>query len=292
MIMKTSTKKTTDNKSGAAKRDSADTVSRLELSTALRHYKANGSNELSVAQAIKVVFEEDAAGKALFLAWAGTQNTTATAAWDKARPDPQAVSTVIAAAEKEGYSRAAVEAMQEEEKTPSAFTVMDSVHALEMLIPPTCAVAHDLYSYSDGCWNQIAWNRYRKPALEVLPHKHKTNLTAEEVIRTLEAKNQVERSIFKTCYCFDGSDAVLINCANGVLRVTGTDCALLPHDPKYYFTGRLSAKYDPQSRCDLFTATLADALPDDEDADALWWWAGYMLYPSLKFKICLICLGE
>lgn len=281
----------TNDKGGAAKKDSAVKTSRLELATALRHYQSNGNNELTVAQAIKAVFEESPGGKELFHVWAGTHSISTT--WDTVTPDPQAVVTVLSAAEQSGYSRAAVQAMQEEEKTTSSstFYVIDGVHSLEQIISPTCAVAHDLYSYNNGVWNQVEWNTYRQPALEVLPHNHKKNSMAEELLRTLEAKNQVKRCLFKSCYCFDGSDAVLVNCGNGILRVTGTSCALLPHDPKHYFTGQLLAKYDPDSSCNLFTATLFDALPDEKDADALGWWAGYMLFPSLKYKVCLICLG-
>jgi hypothetical protein len=284
MIM---TQKTDKKGAAGSSAESDKPITPLKLGTVLKHYQSNDSNAALVAQAVKHVFGEDAAGKELFIVWSGNN----TSAWDAATANGQAAITIIAEAKKAGYSDAAVQALEEAAESREKFCIMNAVDDLEKNLPPTKAIGNEFWSYQDGMWSHQDWNTYRKPALSALPRENQCNKTAEEVLRTLEAKNQIDRSKFGTCYRFDGDDAVLINCANGVLRVTSKATELLPHSPDYFFTGKLLAKWDPTAMATLFLETLHDALPDESDQMALRWWGGYLLYPQCRFKVCLICIG-
>ena len=60
---------------------------------------------------------------------------------------------------------------------------------------------------------------------------------------------------------FDGDSAVLVNVANGVLRVTENEVSLLKHDPSYHFTGCLRAAWDDQAESPHFFRVVVEALP-------------------------------
>jgi phage/plasmid-associated DNA primase len=91
----------------------------------------------------------------------------------------------------------------------------------------------------------------------------------------------------------EAKTVVLLNCKNGVLRVTSESAELLPSsDDNYGFTERLLAAYAPEAECPMFNETLEAALPDREDQEALAWWGGYTLLPEIRFKAALVCKGD
>src|SRR5690606_33887765 len=102
-----------------------------------------------------------------------------------------------------------------------------------------------------GVWRKKEIDPYRPIALSVLPRERQSARNAQELLKTVEGRRQVERSSLRTCYLFY-EDAVLINCANGVLRVTADDITLGEHDARYNFTGQLAASYCPETECENF----------------------------------------
>lgn len=86
--------------------------------------------------------------------------------------------------------------------------------------------------------------------------------------------------------------AILINCANGVLRVTPNSEQLLSHSPEYLFSGQVAAKFDPEAEAPTFGRVLSEALPNPDDLTLFKIFAGYILYPGCPFEAALVCYGD
>jgi hypothetical protein len=181
--MRRTTKMTKAEKNGAAANSAGrNPITRLELRTALKHYRCDDSNRATVAQAVKHVFGDDNTGKEFFMDWSGTNTTD----WTTATANGQAAMFVVAEAQKVGYSPAAVSAIQEAAKAREKFCIMDAVDDLEKQLPPMIAVGHEFWWYAEGAWNRLEWDSLRTAALSVVPRQHQNNKTAEEVLRTLD----------------------------------------------------------------------------------------------------------
>lgn len=162
---------------------------------------------------------------------------------------------------------------------------------LEEKLPPTMTVSDKWYFYKNGVWRNEDTDPYQPLALSLLPRDRQSARNGHEVLKTLEMRRQTDGTTLISCYRFDGEGAVIVNCANGVLRVTATSVSLLEHDARYRFTGQLTASYRPESQCDNFLAALEAALPQEGDVEAVQWWSGYFIYPSSKHRVALVCFG-
>jgi putative DNA primase/helicase len=162
---------------------------------------------------------------------------------------------------------------------------------LESRLPPLKCVGSDWYTYKDGVWRRGNRDVFRPDALAVQHAKARKERMASSLLSHLESKNQVREETFSSFYKFDG-EAVLINCANGVLRVTASGEWLLSHSPEYFFAGQVAAKFDSEAEAPIFGKVLQDALPDPADLALVQVFAGYMLYPSCCFEAAAVWYGD
>jgi hypothetical protein len=172
--------------------------------------------------------------------------------------------------------------------------LIDYVHELQRQVPQIKCVRDRWYAEENGLWRPVEQEIYQPVALAVLPSKVRSRRRASEVMATLQMQQQIPRHLLKTASVWEDEShqAVLLNCKNGLLRVTASEVQLMPHDPdKHYFTGQLAAAYDLNARDDTFGLVLFEAQPDKNVRKVLDWWFGYILYPGLRFRLALVNLG-
>lgn len=130
-------------------------------------------------------------------------------------------------------------------------------------------------------------------AYNLLPEQFRETKNAKAILEAAQMQQQLALDQnFSSAIRFDGRGAVLINCYNGVLRVTTEDTKLTKHDPEQLFTGCLPASWPTDGKKPkLFQKVLAEVLPETADQALLQWFAGYMFYPSCKNEVFLISHG-
>ncbi|MGA7127365.1 MAG: phage/plasmid primase, P4 family, partial [Chthoniobacterales bacterium] len=165
------------------------------------------------------------------------------------------------------------------------------VERLKQQLPPLRCVASAWYTYENGAWRRGTIDIYRPQALAIQNARNRSQHRATSVLNHLESTAQVNEEEFSSFYKFDG-EAILINCANGVLRVTAGTEKLLPHSPGYLFTGQVAANFDRDAIAPIFEKILQEALPDPEDLTLFKLFAGYILYPACSFEAALVCYGD
>jgi len=145
----------------------------------------------------------------------------------------------------------------------------------------------------DGCrWELIAGpERFLPLALELLGHfNHATARRAGDLIAHIGAACQTTQQ-WRGAYTFDSGGAVLINLANGILRVTQTTIDLGPHDWTQGFCLVIPTAWEPRAACPCFTATIAEAMPDTDDRELFRLFAGSVLEPSARLEAGLAVFG-
>jgi putative DNA primase/helicase len=162
---------------------------------------------------------------------------------------------------------------------------------LEGSLPPIRCVGKDWYAYKNGVWRQVSRDIFRPQALSIQHTKCRTDRMGTSVLSHLESKYQVDEDEFCSFHKFDG-DAILINCANGVLRVTANSEKLFPHSPDHLFIGRVGATFEPEAEASTFARVLSEALPDPDDLILFQAFIGYTLYPGCFFETALVCYGD
>jgi hypothetical protein len=162
---------------------------------------------------------------------------------------------------------------------------------LEALLPPIRCVGKDWYAYKNGVWRQGSRDIFRPQALSIQHARSRTDRMATSVLSHLESKYQVNEDEFCSFHKFDG-DAILINCTNGVLRVTAESEKLLPHSPAHLFIGQVAATFEPEAEASTFARVLSEALPDPDDLILFQAFIGYALYPSCPLEAALVCYGD
>jgi putative DNA primase/helicase len=162
---------------------------------------------------------------------------------------------------------------------------------LKELLPPILCVASEWYVYADGWWKRGTKDIFRPRALAIQNALTKTDHKAKNVLSHLESEAQVDESKFSSFHKF-GDNAVLINCANGVLRVTADSVKLLQHSERYFFTSQVAASFNPEAEAPTFERVLQQALPDADDLDLFRTFIGYTLFPDCRFEAALVCYGD
>jgi putative DNA primase/helicase len=162
---------------------------------------------------------------------------------------------------------------------------------LEGLLPPIRCVGKDWYAYKDGVWCRGSRDIFRPQALSIQHAKSRTDRMATNVLSHLESKHQVDEDDFSSFHKFDG-DAILVNCANGVLRITAKSEKLLQHSPDHLFIGQVAAGFEPEAEAPTFARVLSEALPDPDDLILFQAFIGYTLYPGCPFEAALVCYGD
>jgi P4 family phage/plasmid primase-like protien len=121
----------------------------------------------------------------------------------------------------------------------------------------------------------------------------RTARNARAILEHVESTQQMKmKEEFCGATLFGPDGSVLINVANGVIRVTKNTIELLPHCKGYNFLGCLAASYDKDAQPHLFCKHLPQWLPDCEDRHLLQWFLGYIFYPNAtKHEVFLLCYG-
>jgi P4 family phage/plasmid primase-like protien len=174
------------------------------------------------------------------------------------------------------------------------FSELEYYLAFSAAAPPILTNGENWYEYDGKAWRLTAREKFAVRVYEQLPpefHKHQHVVA---VLNQAEAKHQLgeQRLIGATRFSDDGS--VLLNIANGVLRVSSESVELLPHNPDYLFAACLpSCWHDSPQPLDTFLKVLSQSLPDRKDKALLQWFAGYCLFPDCKqHEQYLICYGK
>jgi putative DNA primase/helicase len=162
---------------------------------------------------------------------------------------------------------------------------------LSAQLPPLRCVGKDWYTYTNGVWRRGTKDIFRPQALAIQNARNRTDRRAGSILSHLEGNAQVREEEFSSFHKLDGG-SILINCANGVLRVTADNVQLLPHFPDHLFTGQAAATFDLAAEAPTFERVLQEALPDPADLSLFQIFVGYTLYPSCSFEAALVCYGD
>jgi putative DNA primase/helicase len=170
-------------------------------------------------------------------------------------------------------------------------TEYEQATAFAGTLPPVRTVGNQWYLYTDGLWRPTPRDELKPRLLAILPDQIKTARRINMVLDNLEAQKQVSRSALRGFHFFDDSGAVIINMANGALRVTSSSMSLGAHAEDHSFTFQAVSSYNPNAKCPKFLDTLSQILPDEEDRTLLQVAAGNVLFPSSQHEASLICYG-
>ena len=155
-------------------------------------------------------------------------------------------------------------------------------------------VGKEWYRYDNkGTFDPMDKGKARKEATAVLGDDG-THQRVSDVMLYFEDKKQVGRDALRSAIAFENAnkrESVLVNCANGVLRVTAEGIAFLPWDARYMFSRRVAAKYDPTADISHFEEQLTFFLPDEQDQELLLSFSGYLLYPACDARLALFAYG-
>jgi putative DNA primase/helicase len=158
-------------------------------------------------------------------------------------------------------------------------------------LPPIRCVGEQWFVYENGTWKKTSRDIYKPRALSIQHPKTRTARKANSVLKHVEYQQQANAEEFHSFCCFDEHGEILINCANGVLRLSQHDVIMQPHQEGRLFTGHLAAAYRPGTRANIFKRVLVQTLPDAEDAQLFELFAGYLLFPDCRFETALVCYG-
>lgn len=176
---------------------------------------------------------------------------------------------------------------------PVDLAEFDYANLLAAELPPIKTVGSEWFAYEGGAWRLIQRAILRPKAQAILPEHIRTARREGTLLDHLEGRFQISPDAFRGFYRFDDAGAVLINAANGVVKVS-QDCPpeLLPADERHLFTHKTAARFEPEANAALFGRILSEALPDEEDRELLQLCCGNFLLPDCRFETALVCYGE
>jgi P4 family phage/plasmid primase-like protien len=156
-------------------------------------------------------------------------------------------------------------------------------------------IGDEWFIETNGVWMPTDRDMYRPLALEVLPMTHRTQARSAEVIKRLEAEQQVTRSQFCGAAKFDTDGSVLLAVRNGVLRLgkgEGAKIELLPPNPTHGFAASLLVAWHPDALMPTFVNLLEQSLPDAQDRELLLDVLATSLIPDSRWEVALVLQGE
>ncbi len=162
---------------------------------------------------------------------------------------------------------------------------------MEKILPPFRCVGPQWYVYEGGVLRPAEKGQFRPQVHKILVPEQESSHLAHAVLNTLEGRHQTAAEKLRSFAIMEDEGTVLINCRNGVLRVTGTDVNLQPHSPDYLFTRQLVSAFDDGAPLKQFGDVLCYALPEEEDRELLMLFAAYTLLPHCRLHASLICHG-
>jgi len=159
-------------------------------------------------------------------------------------------------------------------------------------------VGDDWYVYDAGAWLPRTREEFGPVALSVIPREYRTARAAANLLEHVQTKCQVRADSLmgfnKMVTEEDGSKSILLNVANGVLKLwAGGEVTMERHSQEHGFTSKSAASYDENKvvDCPLFKRIIAGALPEPADTELLQFAAGNFLWPTTQFEACLIMYG-
>jgi hypothetical protein len=162
----------------------------------------------------------------------------------------------------------------------------------EKLEPIRCH-KNQFLRYKDGVWVNTDASQLEASALAVIhPSERKASLATKVFTHMSMRLNGEEEPDYFSAYRFDPNRRVMLNCANGVLVVEPAKVELLPHSEKHNFRAKLATAWDPDATAPIFEEALQRAIPDPEDLSLFRLMAGYLLYPTCSYQVCLILYGD
>jgi P4 family phage/plasmid primase-like protien len=165
-------------------------------------------------------------------------------------------------------------------------------------LPPIKTFGKEWFVYTDGVWTKTDSAIFRPQAQNILPENLRTARRERELLLHLEGRFQGVPGSMTGFYKAGAQGEILLNAANGVLRVCkspdskAATADLLPHSGDYGFTAKTAANYNPPAQANLFTDTLAQILPDPKDRELLQLLCGYLLFPDCSFEAAFVGYGE
>ncbi len=163
---------------------------------------------------------------------------------------------------------------------------------LAVALPPVRTVGSQWHLYESGAWHQIDRATLRPAAQNILPPNIRTARREATLLDHLEGRCQVSADAFAGFYKLTPDGAVLLNCSNGLVRVTPDTITLEAHSPELLFTFRIAARFTPDADAPLFRRVLSEALPDEMDRSLYQLCAGNFLLPDCRFETAVVCYGE
>jgi putative DNA primase/helicase len=180
--------------------------------------------------------------------------------------------------------------MSDPEAKPTEF---DYANMLAATLAPIKTVGSDWFAYTSGVWRKVQRATLRPVAQEILPEPVRTARREGSILDHLEGRFQVPPDAFRGVYRFDDEGAILVNAANGIVRVTpGSEPQLMPPEPGQMFTQQTAANFLPDAKAGLFVRVLGEALPDPLDRELFQLCCGNFLWPDCRFEVALVCYGE
>ena len=173
----------------------------------------------------------------------------------------------------------------------SARTELDFVTLLGEKLPPIKTVGKEWHAYSAGTWQPIEAATLKPQALAILPEDRRTVRAANTLLDHVEAAQQVDAKTFQGFYALESDGNVLVNAANGIVRVTPSGSELLPHSREYNFTRQTAARFNPDAQSPLYLRVLHEALPDELDRDLFQLCQGNTLLPDCRHETAVVCYG-
>ncbi|NQW99675.1 hypothetical protein HQ447_03380 [bacterium] len=163
---------------------------------------------------------------------------------------------------------------------------------LKKLLPMILTTGTVWRVFDGSRWELIAGpERFLPLAIELLARfNHDTARRASELLAYVGASSQTTHA-WRGAYTLEAGGAILLNLANGILRVTRNEIQLLPHDWTQGFTLTIPTPWEPQAECPAFISTLSAAIPDADDRELFRMFAGSILEPSARFEAALAVFG-
>jgi len=158
--------------------------------------------------------------------------------------------------------------------------------------PAIFCKGEEWFAYDGKCWRPRVKDAFKKMSMDVLPPTQRSARHGKAVMEHVEMTRQMTEDLeFRSAVAWDGN-SVLVNVANGVLRVTADSISIEPHSKDLMFTGCLGAQWEESAQAPLFAKVLSETLHDHRDIGLFQWFSGYCLFPDCKqHEVFLICYG-
>jgi putative DNA primase/helicase len=171
---------------------------------------------------------------------------------------------------------------------PAQLSLMIQKHYQIRTLKGTKQTEIYIYNEQKGIYEANGDEKLREVIKRSLGESYREHY-ANDVINDITACSYIDREDF------DNVVPNLLPVQNGVLDLSKSLPELLPHSPKYYFTGVLPIKYDPNAKCPEFLKFLEDIQPDfdlSSPREQIQEMFGYCLWRDYHHQVLFLLIGE